>query len=290
MTSKRESTRAPGRRGPRKGPNMDEIVAPIVRQLARLDGVVAVAQGGSSVRQSGGADEGSDMDLYAFVREPLELNARRALVDALGIEDRTNLGVDYWGTSDQWVDSATGRHVDLMYFEIAWMREEIESVLDRRRVRLGYTTCFCYTLAHARPLLDSHGWLDALQRKCREPYPEPLRKSVVEANHRAMRGILSSYERQIRKAVDRGDRVSVNHRLAALLASYFDVIFAVNRQLHPGEKRLIALAEALCPARPANMHSELAAVLAPCGDGAELTQAVTRLLDHLDQFLAEIGF
>lgn len=100
----------------------------------------------------------------------------------------------------------------------------------------------------------------------------------------------SSYERQIRKAVARGDRVSVNHRLAALLASYFDVIFAVNRQLHPGEKRLIALAEALCPARPANMQSQLAAVLAPCADGAELTRAVTRLLDHLDQFLAETGF
>jgi hypothetical protein len=269
---------------------MDQIVSHLVGHLAQLDGLIALAQGGSSVRETGGKDGASDVDLYAFVRAPLGLGARQRLADALGIEDRRNLVVDYWGASDQWLDSTTGRHIDLMYFEAAWMRDEVENVLDRCRVRLGYTTCFCYTLAHARPLLDSHGWLDELQRKCREPYPEPLRKSVVEANHRAMRGILSSYEMQIRKAVARGDRVSVNHRLAALLASYFDVIFAANRQLHPGEKRLIALAEALCPARPANMQSDLAAVLAPSGDSAELTQAVTRLLDHLDQFLAETGF
>jgi hypothetical protein len=57
-----------------------------------------------------------------------------------------------------------------MYFETAWMRAEVDSVLDRFQARLGYTTCFCYTVAHARPLLDPYGWLDELQRKCREPY------------------------------------------------------------------------------------------------------------------------
>jgi hypothetical protein len=268
---------------------MDEIVAPVARRLASLEGLVAVARGGSSVRDVDGVDGDSDIDLYAFVRAPLELHARRALVDALGIQDRTNLGVDYWGASDQWVDPATGRHIDLMYFETGWMRAEVDNVLDRFQARLGYTTCFCYTIAHASPLLDSHGWFAELQRKCREPYPERLRESIIAANRRAMRGILSSYEMQIRKAVARGDLVSVNHRIAALLASYFDLLFAVNRQLHPGEKRLIDLAEALCPARPAAMGSDVAAVLSHCGGGAQVTQAVARLLDHLDQFLAKMA-
>jgi Domain of unknown function (DUF4037) len=267
---------------------MDDIINPVVGQLAQLDGLIAVAQGGSSVRETGGSDGASDIDLYAFVRAPLELSVRRGLADALRIEDRSNLTVDYWGASDQWLDPTTGRHIDLMYFEAAWMRAEVENVLDRFQARLGYTTCFCYTIAHARPLLDPHGWLDELQRKCREPYPEALRQSIIATNRRAMRGTLSSYEMQIRKAVARSDLVSVNHRIAALLASYFDVIFAVNRQLHPGEKRLIDFANALCPVRPATLESDLAAVLAHYSGSAEV-QAATRLLDHLDRFFAEIG-
>jgi hypothetical protein len=115
---------------------------------------------------------------------------------------------------------------------------------------------------------------------------QPLRERIVAANHRAMRGILSSYEAQIRKAAARGDLVSVNHRIAALLASYFDVLFAANRQLHPGEKRLIALAQELCAARPATMESDLAAVLACSGSTAEVVRPVTRLLDQLDGFIA----
>ena len=53
----------------------------------------------------------------------------------------------------------------------------------------------------------------------------------------------ASYYEQIEKALTRNDFVSVNHRISAFLASYFDVIFALNETLHPGEKRLMNYAK-----------------------------------------------
>jgi hypothetical protein len=54
--------------------------------------------------------------------------------------------------------------------------------------------------------------------------------------------------------------VAINHRLAALRASAFDVLFALNRVPHPGEKRLLALASRL-PLAPADLRSRVEAML-----------------------------
>ena len=52
------------------------------------------------------------------------------------------------------------------------------------------------------------------------------------------------------KAISRNDSVSINHRIAEFLASYFDIIFAVNELLHPGEKRLVQYAKDNCKILP----------------------------------------
>ena len=50
---------------------------------------------------------------------------------------------------------------------------------------------------------------------------------------------MPSFLYQVDKAVERNDLISINHRTTELLASYFDIIFALNEKLHPGEKRLL---------------------------------------------------
>lgn len=74
---------------------------------------------------------------------------------------------------------------------------------------------------------------------------------------------------------------------AALLASYFDCLFAANRVLHPGEKRLVAFAEAHCRWRSPTMAQDIAALLrdavvAPASVG----RRVHALLDGLDAAMA----
>ena len=153
-----------------------------------------------------------------------------------GGASRASLGLDFWGPGDEWLDAASGIELDLVYFDTAWMTTQLQRVLKEYKASLGYSTCLWYTLRHSLALYDPNGWFANLQEFANVEYPEPLRANIIAFNHPVLREIIPSYANQLKKAIHRKDLVSVNHRLAALLASYFDIIFAFNRQLHPGRK------------------------------------------------------
>jgi hypothetical protein len=122
-------------------------------------------------------------------------------------------------------------------------------------------------------------------------YPAPLVKAIIAQNYPVLRRIPPSYLHQLEKAATRGDLVSLNHRTAALLASYFDILFAINRVPHPGEKRLLTQAEALCTRRPRHFREEVEAVLrASATGGHEILETVNQLIDSLDLLLHNEGW
>ena len=81
------------------------------------------------------------------------------------------------------------------------------------------------------------------------------------------------------------------HRLTELLASYFDVLFAFNRVLHPGEKRLLELAPGRCGEVPSGMRTQVERVLrAAASADRELPAAIDELVDGLESLLRQEGF
>lgn len=74
---------------------------------------------------------------------------------------------------------------------------------------------------------------------------------------------------QIKKARQRGDFVSINHRTAAFLESYFDIIFALNEKTHPGEKKLVSLCRSQCSLLPAHFEENLEGLFAHLFDEQE---------------------
>ncbi|HPH97904.1 MAG TPA: DUF4037 domain-containing protein [Anaerolineaceae bacterium] len=266
----------------------------LTRQIAAFFGtlpqVEAVAVAGSRGRGGGAVDGASDIDLYVYTRAEIPLAARRALVEQVGGASEANLGLNYWGPGDLWVHAPTGIDLDINYFDAAWMEEQIARVMTQHQPAMGYTTCFCCTVRQSILFHDPHGWFAALQRQCDQNYPEALRQNIIRYNHPVLRGILTSYAAQIEKAVKRRDLVSVNHRVAALLASYFDILFAANRLLHPGEKRQVEFALKHCQMLPAAMEADLQAILTvPMAELAEIPERISRLLDRLDAMLAQEG-
>ena len=89
----------------------------------------------------------------------------------------------------------------------------------------------------------------------------------------------ASYYDQIKKALKRNDIVSINHRIAAFLASYFDILFAKNEILNPGEKRLIKFAKDNCKNLPENFEENIINLL---------NQPNSYTLDILDNMVENI--
>lgn len=272
---------------PRPDPRLEALTA----EIAALPHVDAVARGGSATAD---ADRHSDWDLYVFSRQPVPVEARQALADRLAAPDQGRVEVDnpFWGPGDEWALADGGQPVDLIYWDMAWIEDQLARVLDRHEAWVGYTTCFWYTVLHAEPLHDPSGWFAELQAKAHQPYPEPLRRAIVANNYPLLRQVRSSFRHQLERALARQDRVSLNHRAAALLASYFDVLFAANQVPHPGEKRLIDRAVRLCAALPQDMPVDVEALIEAVGapwPGNPILTHLDALVNSLEALLIGMG-
>jgi hypothetical protein len=260
----------------------------LARRFQEFSTVEAVAWGGSQVSTAG--DRLSDIDLYVYTSAVVPLEARQALVAGMRAA-RADLNLQFWDLGDEWYDADTGIEVDVIYWEPAWIETQLNRIWREHQASLGYSTCFWYTIYHSRVLYDRQGWFEDLQRRSKQPYPEALRRAIIAKNHAVLRRVIPSYAHQIEKACQRKDQISLNHRIAALLASYFDVVFALNAVLHPGEKRLIEWAQAHCLRLPVDMAEQITALLqAACSLDGSVMQRTIALLDNLDDVLRQEGF
>jgi GNAT superfamily N-acetyltransferase/predicted nucleotidyltransferase len=259
----------------------------IARRYGALSQVEAVALAGSHV--AGTPDDRSDIDLYVYSRTEISTDARAAISTAQAkyaeIDNR------FWEPGDEWVDVQTGIHVDVTFRSVEWIEEQLNRVLRVHQASVGYSTCLWHNVLGSQALYDRDGWFADLQRRARQPYPEELRQAILAKNHPILRRSLSSYAAQLTKAVDRGDWVSVNHRVTQLLASYFDCLFALNRLPHPGEKRLVEIASRLCDKTPVGMSEQVRALIQAGSRGDQAIVAKAEALAHgLDELLVAEGF
>ena len=72
--------------------------------------------------------------------------------------------------------------------------------------------------------------------------------------------------------------------MSAILASYFDVLFAYNRVYHPGEKRLVPYASALCRSLPCDMEKDLNRAVNAIGTD-RLVPATAKLIERLHMLI-----
>lgn len=228
------------------------MIEKLFEALKSLDQVEAIALGGSRAGEN--FDEKSDYDVYLYITAPIDEDIRRTLL--ADFCDYMEIGNHFWELEDN-CTLKNGVDIDILYRNIDDFSADVKSVVEDCNARNGYTTCMWHNLLTCKIVCDKNGRLQAIKDRFNIPYPEKLRKNIISQNMRLLSDNLPSYDFQINKAVNRGDLVSINHRTSAFLESYFDVIFALNRKTHPGEKRLIELSKKNCEVLPCNFEENL---------------------------------
>ena len=264
---------------------MNSTLRAIIDYYAAHPDVTAIALGGSHASRQ--ADKSSDYDVYLFTTAPIDHEARRGF--ALRFDGAPEIGNPWWGDEDAWSDSDAG--YDVMYWDFADFEQGLHRVIKEHQPSLGYSTSFWFTTRNAVPLYDREGWLSRMKSLAETPYPEELRRAIVAFNAPLLRDVHASYRHQIALAVERNDPVSLNHRVAALLASVFDIIFALTRTLHPGEKRQLAWIATLGEQVSASVDHHVRGVLAAACDtsGRAIMPVIDALCDDVEWMINKDG-
>ena len=254
-----------------------ELTDQLFRELCALDQVEALALGGS--RAGDRFDASSDYDVYLYCTAPVPEGVRRDILSRYC--GRMEIGNHFW----EYEDNCTlndGVDIDILYRDLDLFAAEVAQVVEEFQPRNGYTTCMWHNLLTCRVVYDRDGRLAQIKERFSVPYPRQLKENIMARSWRLLHTAMPAYDAQLAKAVKRGDLVSVNHRLAGFLETYFDLLFAINELTHPGEKRLIQICRERCRRLPAHFEQNLERLF------ADLYQAPGRVADDIAAIIAEL--
>lgn len=261
-----------------------DICERVVSRLASVDGIRAVALGGSRARGTARDDSDVDLALYYDPASPFPLHGLDRAARELDDRNRGGLMTQTgaWGpgvNGGGWL-LIDGRHVDLLYRDLSRVREvvercvrgEIEAVYQLGHP-LGFQNQIYAGEAHfCRPLYDPAAELDALKSMV-ESYPPRMRRALVDKHLFDAR-----FEIEIAIApAARGDLVYVSQCLARASGFMVLVLYALNQRFFLNEKNAF-IESARFALLPEDFHRKVARIVGSLGNSsAELARAVAAM-------------
>ncbi|WP_310604569.1 nucleotidyltransferase domain-containing protein [Anaerosporobacter sp.] len=258
--------------------NIDEIEE-LVKAFSELPEVLAITLGGS--RTSGYCDKDSDYDVYVYSEEPVPASKRKAIL--MKYCQYTEFENTFWEEEDDCILNS-GTVIEIIYRNCNAIIEQLESTVINGNANNGYTTCMWSNVMSSIILYEKDEMYSNLKERFDIPFPAILKKNIIRKNYQLLTGYIPSFDSQIRKAYKRNDMVSVNHRITEYLASYFDLIFAANEMLHPGEKRMLTIALERCEYLPKNME-DISNLLKNMFDEEKMTYYLKQLEENMTKFI-----
>ena len=257
------------------------MINQLFAELSAVPEIEAIALGGS--RAGTHFDEKSDYDIYLYCTAPVSEDTRRRILSKYcSYVEYSN---QFWETEDNGTLN-NGIDFDLLLRDLDDFTAGVARVVEQFQPSNAYTTCMWHNLLTCKIIYDRDGRLAEAKKRFDVPYPPQLKANIIHQNLRLLHGNLPSYDGQILKAVKRQDEVSICHRTAAFMESYFDILWALNEKTHPGEKRLVSLCTENCQILPANFQENIRILYRDLFTSPENTQAnLAKIVDELTKIL-----
>jgi predicted nucleotidyltransferase len=277
-------------------PAQQALVSEMIEALAALNGVEAIALGGSYA--TGFATDGSDIDLGLLYSDaaPFAIAEIRALAARFNDEpDPVVTNFYEWG---RWVNGGAwltvgGQRVDWLYRST----EHVERVIaDAEAGRFEvdseqmppfgfFGPTYLGELRACIPLHDPSGRLEQLRKRVSE-YPDALRNAVVESQLWAVEFALSSFAA---KFCAREQVWLTASTLARCIHQMATALFALNR-VYPVNDKTTLLEISRFDRAPSEFGQRAESTLAALGDGRDaLETSVRNVRDLFDETVALAG-
>lgn len=233
--------------------NLNEILHRLIDDYCELEEIIGITMSGSKATNL--QDDLSDINLDLYLSNELDPEKRRQIL----LKYATKIEINYpsFVASDHFLLSDFPVEMTVSYIHLPMIEQELQDVMEHHIAKVGYTTCFIHNFMNSTILFDKEGRLKALYEKYEMTYPEQLKDNIIELNFPLLKDSVSSYYNQLEQAIIRKDTLSIPSRVSKFLASYFDIIFAVNKVYYPGEKRLIQIMEDCCELYPSNLNEKI---------------------------------
>ena len=212
---------------------MRDYFKELIEDLKSLEEVELIMLGGSKALNK--EDALSDYDVYVYYSDYIEVEARREILKKYF--KYVEVSNKFFEEEDDGI-LINGKEVELIYRDLNFLEDNFINTFEKFKSSFGYSTCMVHNILTSKVLYDKNDIIKGYREKYNF-YPKELKESIVLNNIKLLDNQMPSLSYQIIKAIKRGDIISINHRITEYLAIYFDILFSLNEEFHPGEKRLL---------------------------------------------------
>ncbi|MDZ7949535.1 nucleotidyltransferase domain-containing protein [Nostoc sp. DedQUE09] len=235
---------------------LPQFINHIVSSLRSIEGITAIALGGSRARGNHTNKSDVDLGIYYNPGNPPDLIALNRLACELDDNHRVNLitAIGEWG---KWINGGgwlkvQGVGVDFLYRDLVKVNRVIDDC-HARQITIDYqpghphgfvSSIYMGEIAFCQALYDPDGVLEALKLKTK-PYPVGLKQATIDT----FAWEISFSLLVAKKAIARDDVVYAAGCCFRSVACMNQVLFALNEDYLLNEKGAIAVANkfAICP-------------------------------------------